>query len=97
MRKIDSRAKDLIYFFDWLFSKDSIADKRVSRATFWRRTAWVWGLWPIAPYTGGVSDVVFLDGIWLKRDAVILVACSKDYVLAWLLAQSECAEAWVAS
>lgn len=40
--------------------------------------------------------MVFLDGVWLKRDAVVLIACSKDYVLAWHLAQSECAEAWAA-
>lgn len=96
MRRIDSRAKDLAFFLDWLLSKDSIADKNVSRTTFWRRTSWIWGLWPIAPYTGEVSDVVFLDGIWLKRDAVVLIACSKDHVLAWHLAQSECAEAWAA-
>lgn len=96
VRKIDSRAKDLIYFLDWLFSKDSIADKKVSRTTFWRRTSWVWSLWPIASYTGEVPDVVFLDGIWLKRDAVILIACDRRHVLAWHLAQSECAEAWAA-
>lgn len=96
VRKIDSRAKSLVCFLDWLFSKDSIADKKISRATFWRRTSWIWILWPIAPYTGEVSDVVFLDGIWLKRDAVILIACSKDHVLAWHLAQSERAEAWAA-
>lgn len=96
VRRIDSHAKDLAYFLDWLFSKDSIADRNISRTTFWRRISWIWKIWPIAPYTGEVSDVIFLDGIWLKRDAVILIACSKDHVLAWHLAQSECAEAWAA-
>lgn len=96
VRKIDSRAKDLAYFLRWLFSKDSIADKKASRTTFWRRTSWVWSLWPIAPCTGEVSDVVFLDGIWLKRDAVVLIACSKEHILAWHLARSECSEAWAA-
>lgn len=96
VRKIDSRAKDFTCFLDWLFSKDSIADKQTSRATLWRRTSWVWGLWPIVLYTGEVSGVVFLDGIWLKREAIILVACSKGRILAWHLAQSECAEAWAA-
>lgn len=96
VRRIDSRAKDLAYFLDWLFSKDSIADKNVSRATFWRRTSWIWSLWRTAPYTGEVLDVVFLDCIRLRRDAVVLIACSKEHVLAWHLAQSECAEAWAA-
>ena len=96
VRRIDSRAKDLAFFLDWLLSKDSIAEKKVSRATFWRRTSWIWEIWPIAPYVGEVFDVVFLDGIWLKRDAVVLIACSRGHVLAWHLAQSECAEAWAA-
>ena len=95
-RQIDSRAKDLAFLLDWLLSKGPIAEKKVSRATFWRRTSWIWGIWPIAPYVGEVFDVVFLDGIWLKRDAVILIACSRGHVLAWHLAQSECAEAWAA-
>lgn len=96
VRRIDSRAKDLAFFLKWLLSKDSIADKKMSRSTFWRKTSWIWSLWPIAPYTGEISDVIFLDGIWLKRDAVVLIASSKDRILAWHLAQSECAEAWAA-
>lgn len=96
VRKIDSRAKDLRYFLGWLLSKDSIADKKASRSTFWRRTSWAWEIWPIAPCTGEVLDVVFLDGIWLGHAAVVLIACSRDHVLAWHLARSECAEAWAA-
>ncbi len=96
VRKIDVRAKDLGRFLRWLFPKDSIADKAIGRATFWRRTSWIWSLRPIAPYTGEVSDAVFPDGIWLKRDAVVLIACDKGHVLAWHLAQSECSEAWAA-
>ncbi len=30
-------------------------------------------IWPIAPATGELHDVVFLDGIWLRRRAVVLV------------------------
>ncbi len=59
-------------------------------------TSEVWKIWPIAAYTGEVRDIVFLDGIWLKRDAVVLIARSKRRILAWHLAQSECAEAWAA-
>lgn len=27
----------------------------------------LWGIWPIAPFTGEVHDVVLLDDIWLRR------------------------------
>ena len=64
--------------------------------TFRRRTSEFWDIWPIAPWTGEVCDIVFLDGIWIGRDAVVLIACTRDHVLAWHLAQSECAEAWAA-
>lgn len=96
VRRIDTRAKDLGLFIDWLLSRDPVSEGGTSRTTFWRRTSWAWGIWPIAPYTGEVCDVVFLDGIWLRRDAVVLVACSREHVLAWHLAQSERAEAWAA-
>lgn len=96
VRRIDSSAKALSKFLSWLMSKDSIAELKTSRATFWRKTAWVWRIWPIAPRTGEIHDVVFLDGIWLRRRAVVLIACANGHVVAWHLAQSECASAWAA-
>lgn len=54
------------------------------------------GIWPIAPATGELHDVVFLDGIWLRRKAVVLVAVAGGHVVGWHLAQSECASAWAA-
>ncbi len=96
VRRIDSKAKALERFLRWLLSKRSIAELKVSRSTFWRMASEVWRIWPIAPYTGEVCGIVFLDGIWLRRDAVVLIARSKDHILAWHLAQSECAEAWAA-
>ncbi len=67
-----------------------------SRASFKRRTARFWRIWPIAPFTGEVCDVVFLDGIWITRRIVVLIASTRGHVLAWHLAQSECSEAWAA-
>lgn len=96
VRKIDSRAKRLDMFLRWLLSKATQADMGCSRATFKRATREFWRIWPIAPSTGEVCDVVFLDGIWIGRDAVVLIACTKEHVLAWHLAQSECAGAWAA-
>ena len=96
VRKIDSSAKALSNFLSRLMSESSIAELGTSRATFWRRTAWIWRIWPIAPYAGEAFDVVFLDGIWIGRKAVVLIACAGGHVVAWHLAQSECTSAWAA-
>ena len=96
VRKIDNSAKALETFLAWLLSKDSIAGLKTSRATFWRRFGWVWRIWPVAPFTGEVHDVVFLDGLHLGRVAVVIIAVAGGHVLAWHLARSECAEAWAA-
>lgn len=95
-RTIDNAAKALRAFLRWLFSKESIADLKVGRATFWRKTAWIWRIWPIAPFAGEVRDVVFLDGIRLRRKAVVLIAIADGRVVAWHLAQTECSSAWAA-
>lgn len=96
MRIIDSSAKTLGTFLRWLFSKDAIADLATSRATFWRKTSWVWRLWPITPFTGEIHDVVHSDGIWLRRKAVVLIAIADGHVIGWHLARTESASAWAA-
>ncbi len=97
VRKHDKAAKQLAAFLRWLLSKDAVAaDLETSRATFWRKTAWAWRIWPIAPSTGEVHGVVFLDGIWLRRKAVVLIAVAGGHVVGWHLAQTECAAAWAA-
>lgn len=96
VRRIDSRAKRLDMFLRWLPSKQTQSDMGCSRSTFKRATREFWEIWPIAPCTGEICDVVFLDGIWIGRDAVVLIACTKDHVLAWHLAETECASAWAA-
>lgn len=96
VRKIDSAAKALEAFLAWLLSKDAVADLKTSRSTFWRKTSWAWRIWPIAPATGEAHDVVFLDGIWLRRKAVVLIAVAGGHVVAWHLARTECAAAWTA-
>lgn len=96
VRRHDRSAKQLAAFLRWLFGKASAAELGTSRSTFWRRTSWVWSVWPIAPFTGEVHDVVFLDGIWLRRKAVVLIAVAGGHVVGWHLARSECAEAWAA-
>lgn len=95
-RRIDNRAKRLSEFLKWLFSKDVQKGMAGEGRTFRRRVSEFWGIWPIAPYAGEVCDVVFLDGIWIARRIVVLIASTRGHVLAWHLAQSESSEAWAA-
>lgn len=94
--RIDTAAKRLAEFLSWLMGKSAQSEMPGEGRTFRRRTSEFWDIWPIAPWTGEVCDIVFLDGIWIGRDAVVLIACTRDHVLAWHLAQSECAETWAA-
>ena len=96
VRTIDNAAKLLGLFLRWLLSKASQSEMGYSRSKFKRLTAEFWKIWPVAPYTGEVCDVVFLDGIWIARRVVVLIASTRGHVLAWHLAQSERSEAWAA-
>lgn len=40
--------------------------------------------------------MVFVDGIYLSRKLVVLIACTKSHVLGWHVARSENAAAWQA-
>ena len=79
-------------FFVWLLSKKTQSDMKRPAATFRRQALRFWRIWPLAPYTGEVHDVAFLDGIRLSRNLVVLIACTKKPVLAWYPAQSECSD-----
>ncbi len=40
--------------------------------------------------------VIYVDGIYLARNLVILIACSDEYVLSWYMARAETKRAWKA-
>jgi hypothetical protein len=46
--------------------------------------------------TGEVHRVVYVDGIYLARNIVVLIARSDEHVLSWYLARSENSQAWAA-
>lgn len=95
--RIDSSAKQLKMFLKWLLGKRTIEEvASCSVDTFRRHTERFWKLWPLPEYTGEIHDVVFVDGIYITRKLVVLIACSRKHVLAWHLAESECASAWAA-
>lgn len=95
--RIDSAAKWLKAFLGWLLGKKTIKEfAKCSVDTFKRKTERFWSLWPLPSYTGEVHDVVFVDGIYITKKLVVLIACSKEHVLAWHLATSECSASWAA-
>lgn len=95
--RIDSTAKHLKAFLRWLLGKLSIEEAATcSKDTFRRRAERFWKMWPLPEYTGEIHDVVFVDGIYITKRLVVLIACSKKHVLAWHLAESECSAAWAA-
>ena len=48
------------------------------------------------PKVEGIRDVLFLDGIYLRRKACVLICCDEKHVLGWYLCRYEHAEAWIA-
>lgn len=90
----DTAARDLAAFSSWLLSKDSQADMPGHGRTFRRRTASFWKIWPMPDVVDEVHRVVFVDGIWVARNAVVLIACTDSHVLSWHLARAETSAAW---
>ena len=90
----DSAARDLRSFVGWLLSKDTQLDMPGQGRTFRRKTSRFWGIWPMPEVVDEIHRVVFVDGIWIARDLVVLIACSELHVLSWHLARAETASAW---
>lgn len=95
-RSVCADARMLSLFLSWMLSKKTQSDMGMPARTFRDKTARFWSIWPIAPVCDEVHHVVHVDGIWLKRRCVILIACTKDHVIGWHLARSESSEAWAA-
>lgn len=93
---VDSSAKKLGKFVSWLLSKRTQAQMDMPARTFREQTSRFWEIWPVAPVCDEAHHVVHVDGIWLGRQAVILIACTKDHVIGWHLARSENSAAWAA-
>ena len=62
--------------------------------TFRRKCARFWEVWPIAPITGEAHRVVFVDGIYLARNVVVLIATTEEFVIGWHMARSENSRSW---
>ena len=51
--------------------------------SFRRTVAKFWNLRPLPPKIEVSSTVVFVDGIYLARNACILICCNEKHVLGW--------------
>lgn len=95
-QRYDNSAKLFEAFADWLLAKKTQSEMGMSARTFRRQTSRFWTLWPLAPICDEVHHTVFVDGIWLGREVVVLIACTQGYVIGWHLARSENSQAWAA-
>ena len=73
-RKIDNTAKLPDMFLGWLLGGRTQDELPVPARTFRHKCARFWSIWPLAPATGEVHRVVFVDGIYLARNVVVLIA-----------------------
>ena len=75
--------KQLNIFLKWLFSKDIQKDMPGGGRTFRRKTSKFWDIWTLPPVVEEKHSVVFVDGIYLCRNACVLICCDRNHVLGW--------------
>lgn len=91
---IDTSSRDLACFLQWLLSKNKQLDMPGRGRTFRRHTERFWKIWPIADVVDEIHRVIYVDGIYLSRGVVILIARSDSHVLSWHLARAETSDAY---
>lgn len=89
-------AKRLQRFLAWLLSRDRQTDMPGQGRSFRRHVLRFWEIWPMPEIVDEVHRVIYVDGIYLSHNIVILIACSDTHVLSWYLARSENSYAWEA-
>ena len=77
-------------------AQDSQAAMPGGGRSFRRRTAEFWEVWPMPAPDGELHRVLYVDGIWVARDLVVLICCSGERAVSWYMARSENSRAWSA-
>lgn len=80
--RYDDTATRLDEFLGWLLSKDSQAAMPGGGRSFRRRTAEFWEVWPMPVPDGELHRALYVDGIWVARDLVVLICCSGERVVS---------------
>lgn len=91
----NTESRELEAFLKWLLSKETQVSMPGAGRTFRRHTSKFWQVWPLPEATGERHRVIYVDGIYLAKNIVVLIACSDEYVLGWYLAQAETSRAWI--
>ena len=94
--QIDSDAKTLQIFLKWLFGKATQKEMPGEGRSFRRKTEKFWSIWPMPPKIEEPRNVIFADGIYLARQACVLICRDEQHVLGWYLCREEHADAWAA-
>lgn len=94
--KVNKTNNNLQIFLDWLFGKHTQLDMAGDGRSFRRKTSQFWELWLLPPKVESSSSVVFVDGIYLARNACILICCNETHVLGWYVCRYEHSKAWEA-
>lgn len=95
-RSNQTRARDFAAFLDFVTGKLTWANYGASARTMRRKYAPFWKLWPVSPLVDEVHHVVFVDGIYLSRKLVVLIACTDTHVVGWYVAKGETTYSWQA-
>ncbi|MCV0002671.1 IS1249 family transposase [Mobiluncus mulieris] len=90
----DVTARDLTFFLEFILGKNTHRDLPGQGRTFRRKAARLWELWPIWIPDGEAHRVIHVDGIYLRRIVVVLIAYSDRHVVGWHIARKETTQAY---
>ncbi len=94
---VGKRNKDPAYlklFLDWLLSKKTQSEMGMSARSFRRRTSYLWKYVPLPPFCDEIHHVLYVDGIWISKNFVILIACTDTHVVSWRCVEVESSKTW---
>lgn len=83
-------------FLSWLFSKETQRDAGHPDRTFRQKIQECWDYWALPPIYEERETVIYVDGLYLTRKVVVLIASNAQGTLGWYLARSENSHAWAA-
>lgn len=88
--KYNKDEHDFKLFYEWILSKQTQEKMTASSArSFRRRIDKFWKIWPMPLLVDEVHRVIYIDGIYLERNLVFLIARSEEHVLSWFVAKQE--------
>ena len=92
----DSTFKDFALFLDYVTHTHSQNDYTIAGRTLREKTRRFWQYWPLPPLVNESYDIVFIDGIYITRKIVVLIACTTTHIIGWYVARSQTTAAYTA-